>query len=72
MDDRTPSVYKSERVFPKIGIGYYVFISRANYIFRDGACGQYIIVNKEKKLLITIMATEKCMKNVSEIFRDVM
>ena len=68
----TPSVYKSERVFPKIGIGYYVFISRANYIFRDGACGQYIIVNKEKKLLITIMATEKCMKNVSEIFRDVM
>ena len=38
----TPSVYKSERVFPKIGVGYYTFISRDNYIFRDGACGQYI------------------------------
>lgn len=66
----TPSVYKPERVFPKVAGGYYTFISRDNYIFRDGANGQYIILNKDKNLLITIMSTEKNMKNVTEIFRD--
>lgn len=68
---KTPSLYKSDRVFPKIGVGYYVFISRDGYVFRDGSNGQYIIVNKEKNILITIMATEKNMKNVTEIFRDI-
>lgn len=68
---KTPSLYKSDRVFPKIGAGYYVFISRDGYVFRDGSNGQYIIVNKEKNILITIMATEKNMKNVTEIFRDI-
>lgn len=66
----TPLVYKPERVFPKIGIGYYTFISRDGYIFRDGSNGQYIIVNKDKNILITIMSTEKDMKNVTEILRD--
>lgn len=65
----TPLAYKSERVFPKIGIGYYTFISRDGYIFRDGSNGQYIILNKNKNLLITIMSTEKDMKNVTEILR---
>ena len=54
-----------------MGIGYYVFISRDGYIFRDGSNGQYIIVNKEKKLLITIMSSEKEMKNVTEILRNI-
>lgn len=67
---KTPSVYKSERVFPKIGIGYYTFISKNGYIFRDGSEGQYIIVNKEKNLLITIMSQEKEMKNITEILRN--
>ena len=67
----TPSTYKPERVFPKIGVGYYTFISRDNYIFRDGSNGQYIIVNKEKKLLVTTMASEKDMKKITEIFRDI-
>ena len=70
MQLETPSAYKPERVFPKIGVGYYTFISRDNYIFRDGSNGQYIILNKGKNLLITIMATEKNMKNVTEIFRN--
>lgn len=65
-----PSAYKPERVLPKIGIGYYTFISRDGYIFRDGSNGQYIIANKDKKTLITIMSTEKDMKNVTEILRD--
>ena len=67
---QTPSAYKKARVFPKIGVGYYTFISRDGYIFRDGADGQYIIFNKDKNLLITIMSTEKDMKNVTEIFRN--
>ena len=51
-------------------LGYYTFISRDGYIFRDGSNGQYIIVNKDKNILITIMSTEKDMKNVTEILRD--
>ena len=71
MQLETPSIYKSERVFPKIGIGYYTFISRDGYLFRDGSNGQYIILNKDKKLLLTIMSSEKNMKNVTEVLRCV-
>lgn len=71
MQLETPTAYKPERVLPKKGIGYYTFISRDGYCFRDGSNGQYIIVNKEKNLLITIMSSEKEMKNITEIFRDI-
>jgi len=67
---KTPSAYKSERVLPKIGIGYYTFISRDEFIFRDGSNGQYIVLNKDRDVLITIMSSEKDMKNVTEILRD--
>lgn len=67
---QVPSAYKPERVLPKIGVGYYTFISRDGYVFRDGSNGQYIIVNKDKNILITIMSSEKDMKNVTEILRD--
>ena len=70
MQLETPSAYKPERVLPKIGIGYYTFISKDGYIFRDGSNGQYIIVNKEKNLLITIMSSEKDMKNITEVLRN--
>lgn len=70
MQFETPTAYKPERVLPKIGIGYYTFISRDGYIFRDGSNGQYIIMNKSKNLLITIMSSEKNMKNVTEILRN--
>lgn len=66
----TPSAFKPERVFPKVGVGYYTFISTNDYIFRDGADGQYIIINKDKNILITIMSREKEMKNVTEILRN--
>lgn len=69
MQLETPTAYKPERVLPKLGIGYYTFISRDNYIFRDGSNGQYIIINKDKRILITIMSSEKDMKNVTEILR---
>ena len=68
----TPSAYKPERVFPKIGVGYYTFISRDGFVFRDGSNGQYININKDKNLLITILSQEKDMKNISEIFRNIL
>lgn len=71
MQFETPTAYKPERVLPKIGIGYYTFISRDGYIFRDGSNGQYIIINKEKNLLITIMSSEEDMKKITEIFRNI-
>lgn len=70
MQLETPSAYKPDRVFPKVGIGYYTFISRGGFIFRDGSNGQYIILNKDKDILITIMSSEKDMKNITEILRD--
>lgn len=65
----TPSIYKCDRVLPKIGAGYFTFISRDEIVFRDGSNGQYIIVNKKDKMLLTIMSSEKEMKNVTEILR---
>lgn len=70
MQFETPEIYKKERVLPKLGVGYFTFISRDGFIFRDGSNGQNIILNKDKNLLITIMATEKDMKNVTEVLRD--
>ncbi len=67
----TPDYYKPERVLPKIGAGYFTFISRDNIVFRDGTNGQYIVLDKNKNLLITIMASEKEMKNVTEILRGI-
>lgn len=71
MQLETPLAYKLDRVFPKVGIGYYTFISKNSFIFRDGSNGQYIILNKYKDILITIMSSEKDMKNVTEILRNV-
>lgn len=67
----TPYMIKKERLFPKNGIGYYTFISNDGFVFRDGTNGQYIILNKDKNLLITIMSSEKEMNKITEIFRNI-
>ena len=66
---KTPDYYKPERVLPKIGIGYFTFISRGGYVFRDGSDGQYIIINKSQNLLITILSSEPNMPLVTETLR---
>lgn len=63
------TAYKPERVLPKIGSGFFTFISRDGFIFRDGADGQYIIIHKKNRLLITILSSEPEMKNIGEILR---
>lgn len=65
----TPSAYKPERVLPKLGAGYFTFISRDGFVFRDGADGQYIIVNREAGVLLTVLSSEPDMKNVTEVLR---
>jgi CubicO group peptidase (beta-lactamase class C family) len=68
----TPYAVKRERVLPKYGIGYFTFISRDGYIFRDGTNGQYIILNKNKNMLICLMSSEKDMSKITEIFRNIL
>ena len=70
MQIETPHMVKTERLFPKYGAGYFTFISRDGYVFRDGTNGQYIIINKNKKLVISIMSSEKDMSIITEIFRN--
>ena len=62
----TPYAVKPERVLPKIGVGYIMNISRDGYIFKDGTNGQYVIINFDKNLLISILSSEKEMKYVQK------
>ncbi len=65
----TPYDTKPERVLPKYGVGYIMHISRDGFAFKDGTNGQYIILNPDKNLLITILASETDMPCVLEILR---
>nr|MBP3258623.1 serine hydrolase [Bacilli bacterium] len=68
----TPDLVKADRLFPKYGAGYFTFISRDGYIFRDGTNGQYIIINKDKGLVISVMSSESDTSKVTEIFRNML
>ncbi|WP_297668832.1 serine hydrolase [Thomasclavelia sp.] len=63
------SVYKTKVALPMLGAGYYTFISKEGYVFRNGSNGQYIILNRDNNLLITIMSSEKNRENVMESLR---
>lgn len=66
----TPYATKSERVLPKIGVGYVMHISRDGYVYKDGTNGQYLIINFKKQQIISILASESDMSCVTEILRD--
>ena len=68
---KTPIEYKETRAFPKVGAGYYTFISRDDFVFRDGKKEQYTIINKDENLLITILSAEDDIKNIAEIFKNI-
>ena len=64
------SVYKTKVALPMLGAGYYTFISKEGYVFRNGSNGQYIILNRDNNLLITIMSSrQKNRENVMESLR---
>ena len=67
----TPYAIKPERVLPKYGVGYIMHISRDGYCFKDGANGQYLIINFAKNQLITILSSEEDMGNVTELLRGI-
>lgn len=67
----TPYAIKPERVLPKTGVGYIMHMSRDGYFFKDGTNGQYMIINFDRNLLISILSSEKEMKYVTEILRDI-
>jgi len=66
----TPYAVKPEKVLPKYGVGYVMHISRDGYFYKDGANGQYMIINFDKNQLITILSTENEMQYVSEVLRN--
>ena len=67
----TPYAAKPEKVLPKVGVGYIMHISRDGFCFKDGTNGQYLIVNFNKNLLISILSSENEMSYVTEILRDI-
>ena len=64
-----PDYYKSERVLPKLGAGYFTWISKDGIVFRDGSDGQYLICDYKNKRLISIMSSQKEMNLVTECLR---
>lgn len=68
----TPYAAKKERVLPKNAVGFVFHISRDGYVFKDGANGQYLIINFEKKQLITIVSDETDETKVLEILRGIL
>lgn len=68
----TPHLVKKERVFPKYHAGYFMFISRDGFVFRDGIHGQYLLINKDRKLLISILSSEKDNGRATEMLRGIL
>lgn len=65
-----PDYYKPERLLPKLGAGYFTWISRDDIVFRDGSNGQYIICDFKNRQLITIMSSQKDMSLITECLRS--
>lgn len=67
----TPYAYNAERVLPKSGVGFVMHISRDGYFYKDGKNGQYLIINFNKKQIISILSSETDMSCVTEILRGI-
>lgn len=67
-----PTVYDPNRVFPKWGYGFFVYICENGNYYIDGTDGQYIIVLKDKGILITTFGHQSDMKPITECFRELL
>lgn len=67
-----PTVYDPKRVFPKWGYGFFVYICENGTYYIDGTEGQYIIVLKNKGILITTFGHQSDMKPITECFRELL
>lgn len=66
------TVYDPKRVFPKWGYGFFVYICENGNYYIDGTNGQYIIVLKNKGILITTFGHQSDMKPITECFRELL
>ena len=67
-----PTVYDPNRVFPKWGYGFFVYICENGNFYIDGTDGQYIIVIKDKGTLITTFGHQSDMKPITKCFRELL
>ena len=68
----TPMMYDEKRVFPKYGYGFYIYICKNGNYYIDGTDGQYLIVLKDKGILITTFGHQPDMKPITECFRELL
>ncbi|MBK9043196.1 MAG: serine hydrolase [Saprospiraceae bacterium] len=68
----TPTMYDEKRVFPKYGYGFYIYICKNGNYYIDGTDGQYLIVLKDKGILITTFGHQPDMKPITECFRELL
>ena len=68
----TPTMYDDERVFPKYGYGFYIYICKNGNYYIDGTDGQYLIVLRDKGILITTIGHQSDMKPITECFRELL
>jgi CubicO group peptidase (beta-lactamase class C family) len=66
----TPTMYDEKRVFPKYGYGFYIYICKNGNYYIDGTDGQYLIVLKDKGILITTFGHQSDMKPITECFKE--
>lgn len=66
------NVYDFKRVFPKWGYGFFVYICENGNYYIDGTDGQYIIVIKNKGILITTFGHQGDMKPITECFKELL
>ena len=68
----TPTMYDETRVFPKYGYGFYLYICKNGSFYCDGTDGQYLIVVKDKGILITTFGHQSDMKPITECMRELL
>jgi len=65
-------VYDPKRVFPKWGYGFFVYICENDNYYIDGSDGQYIIILKNREMLITTFGHQSDMKPITECMRELL
>jgi len=68
----TPNNYNKEKVLPKYGYGYNLWICKNGIYYHDGSDGQYLIIIPNKRMVITITAKEQNMNLITECIRELL
>lgn len=66
----TPEMYDEQRVFPKYGYGFFVYICKNGTYYVDGTDGQYMIIVPSRNILITTLACQPDMRPITECLKE--